>query len=58
MFEMMLKSMGYDPEDFKAKMAQALQTVATFDKRLANIEKALGIADEPFNEPVKPSTGN
>jgi hypothetical protein len=50
MFEMMLKSMGYDPVDFKAKMTQALDLVATFDQRLANIEKALHIDDAKFTD--------
>lgn len=52
MFEALLKSMGYDPDDFKAKMTHALLTVQTFDRRLSNIEQALGVKDEELNLPL------
>ena len=50
MFEMMLKSMGFDPADFKVKFSAALSKVDTFDARLARIEEKLGCGDAPFIE--------
>lgn len=54
MLEMLLKQMGFDPDDFKAKAALIMQKVETFDKRLENIEKALKIHDEPFTDHANP----
>lgn len=43
MFEAMLKSMGFDPEDFKKKFTRAMELVDTFDQRLKDIDVKLDV---------------
>ncbi len=41
MFEMLFKSLGIEPEEFKAKFAQAFFAISTFDKRSLEIQTEL-----------------
>lgn len=41
MFDMLIKSLGFEPEEFKQQFATALQTIATFDARLKAVQLQL-----------------
>jgi|GEM_PF-6701101 len=43
MITMLLKSIGFDSEDFKAKFLGALQQVAAFDQRLSRMEQNIDL---------------